>query len=126
MLKYVDRHHEETLLLVPGWAFDERIFDGLDLPYNYLLFSGISMLSLENIILQYVKEHQCQPLSLLGWSQGGLALSNFSAKHPVPENKSTQTADASLCPVLGMPNTRQGGRKYRIASISSSGRFYYA
>ena len=35
--KYIDRQKPETAVLVPGWATDYRIFDTLDLDYNYLM-----------------------------------------------------------------------------------------
>ena len=35
--KLIDRGFKDTILLIPGWAADYRIFDSLDLEFNYLL-----------------------------------------------------------------------------------------
>ena len=36
MFKFVDRQKERFLVIMGGWAFDYRIFTGLDLPFNYI------------------------------------------------------------------------------------------
>jgi len=82
MLRYEDRGYEQDLLLVPGWAFDERIFAELDLPCNYLLFTGMSMAALEPACLRRLDTHSARPLSLLGWSQGAVAVSHLAVRHP--------------------------------------------
>ena len=77
-LIYKDRACDRTLLLVPGWGFDERIFERLSLPYNYLLYTGCDMAALEDAVLA----RGCGALDVLGWSQGGVALAALAAKYP--------------------------------------------
>ena len=35
--QYLNRGHAEVLVLIPGWGFDARIFEPLDLDFDYLL-----------------------------------------------------------------------------------------
>jgi len=35
--RFFNRGFKDTLVLIPGWATDYRIFNSLDLSYNYLL-----------------------------------------------------------------------------------------
>lgn len=77
MLKFQDRGYRESLLLVPGWGFDARIFQPLDLPYNYVYFTSPDMSLLKSALL----ELDCEPMPMLGWSQGGVALARFAQCH---------------------------------------------
>jgi pimeloyl-ACP methyl ester carboxylesterase len=82
MFEFRDRGYTETMLLVPGWAFDERIFQCLDLPYNYLLATNPEMSSLESQVVRYDETHDQTPMAMLGWSQGGIALSQLAGRCP--------------------------------------------
>jgi len=77
-LQYEDRGYNRTLLLVPGWGFDERIFERSSLPCNYLLYTSADMAGLEDAVLA----GGYGTLDMLGWSQGGVALARLAAKHP--------------------------------------------
>ena len=78
ILQYKDRGYNRTLLLVPGWGFDERVFERLSLSYNYLLYTSSDMAGLEDAVLA----GGYGTLDMLGWSQGGVALAGLAAKHP--------------------------------------------
>lgn len=81
MFKYVDRGKKNTLVLVPGWASDWRIFGGLNLGYNYLLPTALSPVTFEQDLLEYLTENSLRQVSLLGWSLGGFLCAEFAGKH---------------------------------------------
>lgn len=82
MFRFVDNHAAKHLVMAPGWAFDHRIFAGLDLPYDYHIFDGPSISSLADEARELVSELDVQKVSLLGWSKGGFAVCEFAGKHP--------------------------------------------
>jgi len=82
IFKYLDRDQEKTVLLIPGWATDYRIFDSLNLKFNYLLPLDFSPITFENSILNALEEKGIEKISLLGWSLGGFLAAEFASKHP--------------------------------------------
>jgi len=67
--------------LLPGWATDARIFDGLDLPGDVIsprqpLTGDIDSLA------EFLQIAGCAPAVLLGWSLGGVAAARFTRRHP--------------------------------------------
>jgi len=78
MLQYKNRGYDRTLLLVPGWGFDERVFEPLRLPFNYLLYTSPDMAVLEDVVLS----GGYGALDMMGWSQGGVALAGLAVKYP--------------------------------------------
>jgi len=68
--------------LIPGWAFDYRIFDTLDLPYNYIFFCGDSVLGFEDSLKEALRKNNIGRVSFFGWSQGAFLASDFAAKNP--------------------------------------------
>ncbi|MHC4220938.1 MAG: alpha/beta fold hydrolase [Planctomycetota bacterium] len=82
MFSYVDRKQKKDLIIIPGWAFDQRIFAQLDLPYNYFFFCNESIADFQDSIEKLMTEKQIQKISLLGWSQGAFAASDFACKNP--------------------------------------------
>lgn len=80
--KYIDRGYENTMLLLPGWATDSRIFDTLDLPYNYILADNIRPLEFEANVREYLAAHKIDAISIFGWSIGGFLAAEFAGKHP--------------------------------------------
>jgi len=79
---YLDRGFKEAMVLIPGWATDEKIFKNLDLDYNYILAKSSSIpgfnLRLQNFFLKNLR----QKVSLFGSSLGGFLAVNFAAKNP--------------------------------------------
>jgi len=82
VFKYSDRHRENTIVLVSGWAFDERIFTQLDLPFNVISYGKMNMADFEKDLLDYLSAKKLDRVSLLGWSQGALACGLFAERHP--------------------------------------------
>ncbi len=82
MFKFADRNEKQYLALVAGWAFDCRIFNSLDLPYNYCLFQGDSIASFEDQTKKLLQEKNIEKISILGFSQGAFAASLFAAANP--------------------------------------------
>jgi len=82
IFKYLDRGQQKTIVLIPGWATDYRIFDSLNLKFNYLLPLNFSPFTFESSILNALKEKGIGKISLLGWSLGGFLAAEFATKYP--------------------------------------------
>lgn len=82
MLRFVDNHAAKHLVMVPGWAFDHRIFAAVDLPYNYHVFDGPSISSLVDEVKELASKLNVERVSLLGWSKGGFAVCEFAGRNP--------------------------------------------
>lgn len=80
--KYLDRGYKETIVLLPGWASDSRIFGPLDLKFNYILPGGNFPYFFEESLLEFLNQNSLSEISLLGWSLGGFVGLEFSAKYP--------------------------------------------
>ena len=80
--KYINKGQQKTIVLIPGWATDYRIFDSLSLKFNYLLPLDSSPFTLEDNILDVLEEKGIGKISLLGLSMGGFLAAEFAAKHP--------------------------------------------
>ncbi len=85
--RLIERGYKKTLVLIPGWATDYRIFSGLDLGYNYLLpLETFSFTTIEGLLAALEKE-SIDKVSLLGWSMGGFQATDFALKHPLRVEK---------------------------------------
>src|SRR3990167_214046 len=80
--KLCNRGFKRAIALIPGWATDYRIFNTLDLNYNYLL-------PIEYYPFNFVKElrgaldrESIDKVSLFGWSMGGFLASDFASQNP--------------------------------------------
>lgn len=80
--KLLERGFKDTLLLLPGWATDYRIFTLLDLEYNYLLPCRYSPVNLENELPVVLDKYHLEKISILGWSLGGFVACALGQKHP--------------------------------------------
>jgi len=79
--KYLDRNKQDPIVLIPGWATDYRIFDSLDLMFNYLLPVGFSPITFEKSLLETMKRNNITKISLFGWSLGGFVAAEFASRH---------------------------------------------
>lgn len=79
--KLFDRGAKETILLIPGWATDYRIFGSLDLDFNYLMPINFSPYDFEKKLIATLKKNGLDKISLLGWSMGGFIASDFLSRH---------------------------------------------
>ena len=80
--KFVDRSYKETLLLIPGWALDCRIFNFVDLKYNYLVSTFIWPTDFMQEANSAIEELGLKRVSILGHSMGGFLAKDFALKYP--------------------------------------------
>lgn len=67
------------LVLLPGWATDYRIFNTLDLNYNYLACTRLNPFTLEQDLLNNAPGKK---MTILGYSLGGFLAADFAVKYP--------------------------------------------
>ena len=79
--EFINRGYKENLVLVPGWATDWRIFDGLDLNYNYISLIEFSPLNFTDGLSQYLENKSINKVSMLGWSMGAFLAADFTVKN---------------------------------------------
>ena len=88
MFKFVNRKEKDSIVLIPGWGFDHKIFSALDLPYNYFLFCGNEFTpKFEEGLKKTLRERSIEKISLFGWSQGAFLACNFACGNPAIENE---------------------------------------
>ncbi len=80
--KFLDRKEDSSIVLIPGWASDYRIFERIDLKFNYLIPLDFSPFTFEKKLLLALDEYRLDKVSLFGWSLGGFLASEFSSKYP--------------------------------------------
>ncbi len=85
--KFVDRGFKETIVLIPGWATDYRIFSRLELNYNYLLPVKFHPFVFIEALLKQLDASGIEKVSLFGWSLGGFLANDFSLANPERVNK---------------------------------------
>lgn len=76
------RGFKETLVFIPGWATDHRIFSGLELSYDYLVPTSFSPAGFVDDLLLFLDRLGLPRVSLWGWSLGGFLASEFAARFP--------------------------------------------
>ncbi len=80
--KFLDRGFKDTLVLIPGWATDYRIFDRLKLDYNYILTAKPSSSGFNQALLNHLDEFGINKASVFGFSMGGILAAEFAAGFP--------------------------------------------
>ena len=80
--KLVGRGFKDTIVLVPGWATDHRIFSTLELPYNYLLPRVMRPFRFKEDLSEFLSKESIDKVSLFGWSSGGFLAADFAALNP--------------------------------------------
>ncbi len=80
--RFHSRGFQETLILIPGWATDWRIFDGLELDYNYLLITKPDVSDFNRRILDKIDQLKINKVSVLGFSLGGFLAAEFASAYP--------------------------------------------
>ncbi|MDP2941523.1 MAG: alpha/beta fold hydrolase [Candidatus Omnitrophota bacterium] len=81
-LKLIDRGFAKTMLLLPGWATDYRIFSTLELNYNYLLPQKFSLDDFSQVLSAQLDKIALKKVSLFGCSLGAFLAAEFSARYP--------------------------------------------
>src|SRR3989338_4829180 len=85
--KLVDRGFKDTLVLIPGWASDYRIFSTLDINYNYLLTVEFYPFGFNEGLVKLLKEKSISKISLFGWSLGAFLAQDFALIYPEVVNE---------------------------------------
>lgn len=79
--KFTNRGFKDTLVLIPGWATDYKIFSALELNYNYLLPLKFSLYDFKRDLLEFLDKNNIKKISLFGWSLGGFLAYEFALKN---------------------------------------------
>ncbi|MEA3432898.1 MAG: alpha/beta hydrolase [candidate division WOR-3 bacterium] len=79
--RYLNRGYSEVLVLIPGWGFDARIFEPLNLDFNYILPEINDLEHFSSDLMSALVEKDIKRVSLLGWSMGGFLAVNFLEKY---------------------------------------------
>ncbi|MEK7377239.1 MAG: alpha/beta hydrolase [Candidatus Margulisiibacteriota bacterium] len=82
MFKITNRNYDKSIVLLPGWATDYRIFEKLDIPYDYIQPVPFDPNTFETEFLEFAGQKGIKTVSFLGWSLGGNCAADFTAKHP--------------------------------------------
>lgn len=80
--QFVPRGEDSTLVLIPGWAFDERVFSDLELPFNYGLASWVQPDEFEARLVAFLERESLAKVTLFGWSLGAVLAAQFALAHP--------------------------------------------
>lgn len=80
--EFRDRGFKQTLVLIPGWATDWRIFDGLELDYNYLLPIKLDTVDFNQALFSRMEQLKINKVSMFGFSLGGFLATEFAAAYP--------------------------------------------
>ncbi|MDP3730593.1 MAG: alpha/beta fold hydrolase [Candidatus Omnitrophota bacterium] len=79
--KLFDRGAEKTVLLIPGWAADYRMFNSLDLDANYLMPVRFSPFDFEKSFIRAAAKYSIDRISVIGWSMGGFIGADLLSKY---------------------------------------------
>ncbi len=81
--KLLDRGFDKTLLLIPGWATNYRIFSKLNCAgYNYLFVVSACLGSLPEDTRNFLEKSAIEKVSVLGYSLGGFIAKEFALRFP--------------------------------------------
>lgn len=80
--EFRNRGFKDALVLIPGWATDWRIFDGLELDYNYLLATKLHASDFNRELLSQMDRHKISKVSVFGFSLGGFLAAEFACAYP--------------------------------------------
>ncbi len=80
--KSFNRGFKKTIALIPGWATDYRIFNTLELNYNYLLPIECHPFNFAKELRESLDRESIDRISLFGWSMGGFLAADFASKNP--------------------------------------------
>ena len=82
MFKFVDRKESRALVLIGGWGFDDRIFERLELGFNYFFYVDGTGDNFETELKRLLVERHIEKVSLFGWSKGAFLACDFAGKNP--------------------------------------------
>lgn len=79
--EFIDRGKQDSIVLVPGWATDYRVFDSLELAFNYLVPICFSPYAFDEALVAALEDNNLDKVSLFGWSLGGFLAYEFAIRH---------------------------------------------
>jgi len=85
--RYIERGYGSSVVLVPGWASDYRIFSLLDIPYNYILPLDYRPAGFPRSLARFLDRSGIEEVSILGWSLGGFSAAEFYSLYPKSVDK---------------------------------------
>jgi pimeloyl-ACP methyl ester carboxylesterase len=80
--RFIDRGFDKTILLIPGWGLDYRIFDSLELKYNYLVALFVWPEDFVSKVKNEIENLGIKEISILGHSMGGFLGVDFALMYP--------------------------------------------
>lgn len=80
-IKFINRGFKDNLILIPGWATDWRIFDRLELNYNYISLREFSPYNFVDSLSHYLENNHIDKISVFGWSMGSFLAADFTVKN---------------------------------------------
>lgn len=118
---FIERGREQTIVFLPGWAFDGRIFERLDLEYNYLVPNRLSSAAFSRDLLECIREMKIEKISLFGWSLGGYLALDFLRGYP---DLVEDTFLVSMRPIFPKEQIREQKSLFKRDSRSFLTQFY--
>ena len=82
MMTFIDKGQKRTMVLLCGWAFDHRIFESLNMPYNRIVTDRHGDEDVSQALCRTMEQHDLARVSLLGWSQGAFEACTFAQRYP--------------------------------------------
>ena len=79
--EFIDRGKPDSIVLIPGWATDYRIFNSLELAFNYLVPMHLSPYTFEESLVAALEDNNLSTISLFGWSMGGFLAYEFAVRN---------------------------------------------
>jgi len=76
--EFINRGFKDTIVLVPGWATDYRVFSTLSLNYNYIATKKLNPFDFSDRFLQALSRESIERVSLFGWSLGAFLAVEFA------------------------------------------------
>lgn len=73
----IDKNKEKNLFIFSGWGFDYKFFSNLKLDYNLISYDVLDLKVYKKIISDFLINYKEDFIFLLGWSMGGIILSNI-------------------------------------------------
>lgn len=80
--EYIDNKNQRSIVLIPGWATDYRIFDKLRLKFNYIIPVSFSPWDFAESLADFLLKNNIRTISLFGFSLGGFVAAEFSSQYP--------------------------------------------
>lgn len=104
-------------MLLPGWATDVRVFDGLNLPGDIIYPRGMLTGDIDSLA-EVLSELKCVPALLLGWSLGGFAAARFARRYPALVERVVLVGIRNRYPAGQLARMRQALRRDRACCLT--------